>query len=60
MPTDPIVEEVRKAREKIAAECDYDIHRILQRGYEIMEGWPGRVVTKEDLDRDRGHGKSTP
>ena len=53
MVRDPIVEEIRKAREKIAAECNYDMHNILQRGHDILEGWPGKVTTKEELDRDR-------
>ncbi len=53
MVRDPIVEEIRKAREKIAAECNYDMHSILQRGHDIMKGWPGKVTTKEELDRDR-------
>jgi len=27
---DPIVAEVRRIREEIAAKCDYDIHRIFE------------------------------
>jgi len=52
---DPIVEEVRAAREKIAAECDYDFHKILLRGQKILERCQGqfKIVTKEELDRLR-------
>ena len=49
---DPIVEEVRAAREKIAAECGYDIRRILERGRRALKKWKGKVVTKEDLDTE--------
>jgi len=53
MPRDPIVEEVRMARERIAAECDYDVHKIYQRGCEILKGWKGKVVTQEEWFRSR-------
>ena len=28
---DPIVEEVRTIRERLAAECDFDVHKIFER-----------------------------
>ncbi len=28
---DPIVEEVRAIRERLAAECDFDVHKIFER-----------------------------
>ena len=33
---DPIVAEIRAARERIAAECDYDIHKLYERGCEVL------------------------
>ena len=53
MSSDPIVEEVRRAREKIAAECDYDVDKIYQRGCEILKSWKGKVVTQEEWLRSR-------
>ena len=57
MSRDPIVEEVRIAREKIAAECDYDVHKICNRGCEILKDWKGKVVTQEEWFRSRGKRK---
>lgn len=34
---DPIVEEVRKAREKIFKECHYDLKQLLQRALAYQE-----------------------
>jgi hypothetical protein len=48
---DPIVEEVRAARRKLAAECGYDIDKLLARAREVGAAWPGGVVTKEALRR---------
>ena len=53
MCDDPIVREVRAAREKIFAECGYDLHRVLQRDRELVRQWPGKVVTREDLIEGR-------
>ena len=40
---DPIIAEVRRIREEIAAKCGYDTHRIFeycrQRAQEIQERW---------------------
>lgn len=57
MTKDPIVEEVRAARERIAAECDYDNHKIYERGWEILRRWKGKVVTREEWFRDRAKRK---
>ncbi len=46
---DPIVEEVRAIRRQIAAECDFDLHKLLDRAREAQKKWPGGVVTKEEL-----------
>ncbi|MGA2059072.1 MAG: hypothetical protein ABSG67_01220 [Thermoguttaceae bacterium] len=50
---DPIVQEVRAAREKIAAECDYDYHKILLHGQEMWERYKDqfKIVSKAELDR---------
>jgi hypothetical protein len=53
MCDDPIVAEVRAARERFFAECDYDMKKVIERGHEIVKNWPGKVVTKEDLQRER-------
>ena len=60
MRKDPIVEEVRAAREKIAAECGYDFRKALARDREILRHWRGKVVTKEELDRSRQPEHSAP
>jgi hypothetical protein len=57
MSRDPIIEEVRTARERIAAECDYDMHKIYQRGCGILRRWKGKVVTHEQWLRSRGRRK---
>jgi hypothetical protein len=48
---DPIVEEVRAIRRRLAAECDFDIQKLIQRAREVQKTWPGGVVTKEELRR---------
>jgi hypothetical protein len=52
---DPIVEEIHAIRAKIAAECNYDLHKISERAKEFMKQFEGRfkVVTKEELDQMR-------
>ena len=57
MPKDPIVEEIRAIRERTAAECDFDFHKINQRGREILKHWRGKVVTREELFRSRKNRK---
>jgi len=54
---DPIVAEIRAAREQIAAECDYDFGKLLARAEEVLRNWPGRVVTREEVLRDRARGR---
>ena len=50
---DPIVKEVRAAREKIAAECDFDYHKILLRGQDICNKYKDqfKFLTKEEMDQ---------
>ena len=52
MLQDPIVTEIRAIREKIAADCEHDLHKIYLRGMDAMRRWQGRVVTEEELSRD--------
>jgi len=44
----PILENVRRARDKFAAACDRDIHRISERMREITKQWKGKVVGEEE------------
>jgi len=50
---EPIVAEIRAIREQIAADCDYDFHKMCQRGEEVLRQWNGKIVNKEELDRSR-------
>ncbi|HEY4760362.1 MAG TPA: hypothetical protein VIH42_07275 [Thermoguttaceae bacterium] len=52
---DPIVQEVRSAREKIAAECNYDFDKIMEREKEVYERYKNqfKIVSKEELERLR-------
>jgi len=49
MRKNPILEEVWKAREEFAAECDYDIHKMFEKMREITKQWKGRVVGEEEV-----------
>jgi hypothetical protein len=53
MALDPIIADIRAVRERIAAECDYDFHKMCQRGEETLRQWKGRVMTEEELRRQR-------
>jgi hypothetical protein len=58
MMTDPIVEEVRAARARIAQECGYDLGRILDHARLTAGAIPGlRYVTAEQW---RARRKATP
>ena len=47
---DPIVEEVRATRAKIAEECGYDLQRILDHARDTANRLPGlKYVTREEL-----------
>ncbi|HUT37511.1 MAG TPA: hypothetical protein VNE39_28790 [Planctomycetota bacterium] len=50
---DPIVDEIHAIREQIAAECGYDLHRMMTRQREVLKRWKGKVVTKADLQKER-------
>jgi hypothetical protein len=49
MFTDPIVEEVRAAREHLAAECGFDIHRMIRRARQRSREAGIRVVTVSEM-----------
>ena len=42
---DPIVEEVRKAGDKLARQADYDLHRFCERIREHEKQYADRLVT---------------
>ena len=48
---DPVVEEVRAIREQIAAECDYDLHKLFEMQREIARKWKGRTARRGDLPK---------
>jgi hypothetical protein len=50
---DPIVQEVRRIRAKLAEECDFDLHRIALRQKRLADRWKGKKVTYEDLMASR-------
>jgi len=56
---DPIVEEVHRIREKLAAECGYDMHKMMERDREFLKKWKGKVVTKKDLQRERSQARKS-
>ncbi len=52
MDIDPIVAEVRAAREAIARECNYDIRLISQRARERQQASGRKVVSFASSSRD--------
>jgi multidrug resistance efflux pump len=53
MINDPIVEEVRAIREKLAAQFDFDIRRIVEDAQRRQALSQGRIVSFERLDPPR-------
>lgn len=51
MTNDPIVDEIRRTRERLLAECGGDLERLLDR-YQCASD-PQRTVTREDIERRR-------
>ena len=45
---DPIVNEIRQARDKIAAEYKYDIHRLFAHWRELEKNHKNRLVTTSE------------
>lgn len=57
---DPIVEEVRAVRAKIAEECGYDLHRILDHARDAASKIPGlKYVTTDELSFRRNRESSS-
>jgi hypothetical protein len=52
---DPIVEEVHAVRAKIAADCDYDFHKMSEAAKEIMKRYEGQfeIASQDEIDRIR-------
>ena len=46
MTRDPIVEEVRKVRKQIEAECGNDWDKLMAHFRGLQKKWPGKVVHK--------------
>jgi len=42
---DPIVEEVRAARQKISEECEHDMHKLFERQRAAFAEWKGKKIT---------------
>lgn len=58
---DPIVNEIRASREKIAAELNYDIHKLFSLWREMEKEHPDRlVVTKQLSNQPEIFGNSFP
>jgi hypothetical protein len=55
---DPIVEEVRKVRLKIEAECDGDSSKILARAMALQNEFQSRLVSKSSRRVKRSDNKA--
>ena len=53
---DPIVEEVRRARREIEAECADDFGKIRERALRVLEMASGRVVNRRPVPLARPTG----
>ncbi len=53
MPRDPIVEQVRAARERLAKNCDFDIRKIIERAQQSQAKSANQVVSFEKKPRRR-------
>ena len=47
---DPIVEEVRKAREELFRQANYDLHTFFENIKKIQEERKARMISKKDKD----------
>jgi hypothetical protein len=47
MLNDPIVEEVRAIREKLAAQCNFDIRKIIEEAQQRQASSKSRIVSYE-------------
>lgn len=59
MNRDPIVEEVRAIRERLAAECDFDVHKIFERARAEQMQSHARIVqppiSRQEILTDSRH-----
>jgi hypothetical protein len=51
MKNDPIVEEVRNARQKILEECGGDLQAVMDRYKDAEKEHSGRMITKKALQQ---------
>jgi hypothetical protein len=56
---DPIVEEVRSAREKIWKECNYDLNKLFEFLKEKEKLHNQRVITKKEIKNKRKHNEKS-
>jgi len=54
MRPDPIVAEVRKVREQIARDADFDMHKLFEMQRRAYEEWPGKKLTYEQRQKELG------
>ena len=59
MQKDAIVEEVRKAREEILAECGGDLSKLAQRIRAERDAYSSRLVTIDDLRERKAKASNT-
>jgi hypothetical protein len=63
---DPIVDEIRATRAKIAEECGYDLQRILDHARDAANQLPGlKYISREELQakqnrQTKTHNAQTP
>ena len=53
MPRDPILAELHRIRAEMWEECGRDFAKLGELQREALKRWGGKVVTKEELDRER-------
>ncbi len=49
MWSDPIIDEVRQARELIEKECEYNSDKLLERAKKIEQNYPERIVSRNPV-----------
>jgi len=50
---DPVVQRVREARRRIAASCDYDLHKLYEWAKQIEARYKDRVIGLEEFRKRR-------
>jgi len=59
MSPDPIVQEVRQAGERLAAEADNDVHRFFEM-LRMAQAQYAEKLVREPIAREEASGRSTP